>query len=57
MSEIGAKQAGGRYGRIISLRLLPGTELMNGLKKICEDNGICNGSLLTLIDSLRKLTI
>ena len=56
MPEIRAKHVCGKFGRIVPLRLLPGTDLMNGLKKVCEDNGVRYGTILTAIGSLRKLT-
>jgi len=57
MAGIRVEQAGGKQGRIIPLRLLLGTELMSGLRKVREDNSIWNRSLLTVIDGVRKLTI
>ncbi len=57
MDELRTKHVCGKFGKIIPVRLLPGTDLINGLKKVCEDNGIRHGTLLTAIGSLRKLTI
>lgn len=57
MAELRTKCVCGKFGKIIPVRLLPGTDLMNGLKKVCEDNGVRHGTLLTAIGSLRKLTI
>jgi len=57
MAEIRTKNVCGKFGKMVPLRLLPGTDLMNGLKKVCEDNGIRHGTLLSAIGSLRKLTI
>ncbi len=56
MAEIRALQACGKFGKIISVRLKTHTDLMNGLKKVCEDNGINQGVVLTGIGSVRKLT-
>ena len=57
MAELRAKHVCGKFGRIVPLRLLPGTDLMNGLRKVCADNGIRHGAILSAIGSLRKLTI
>jgi len=57
MAEIRAKHVCGKFGKMIPARLLPGTDLMNGLKKVCEDNGVRHGTVLSAIGSLRKLTI
>lgn len=57
MAEIRTKHVCGKFGKVVAVRLLPGTDLMNGLKKVCEDNGVRHGTLLTAIGSLRKLTI
>ena len=56
MTDIRTKYVCGKYNRIVPLRLLPGTDLMNGIKKICDDNGIRYGNLITAIGSLRKVT-
>jgi len=57
MEEFRAKSVCGKLGKMVAVRLLPGTDLMNGLKKVCEDNGVRHGIPLTAIGSLRKLTI
>ena len=57
MPEIRTKYAFGELSRVIPLRLLPGTDLMDGLKKVCEENGIRHGTILSAIGTLRKLTI
>jgi predicted DNA-binding protein with PD1-like motif len=57
MTELRTKHVCGELGRVIPLRLLPGTDLMNGLKKVCEDNNIRHGTILSAIGTLRQLTI
>ena len=57
MAEIRALHACGKFGKIIPVRLCTHTDLMNGIKKACEDNGIRQGVVLTGIGSVRKLTI
>ena len=56
MAELRTKYVCGRLGKTVAVRLLPGTDLMNGLKKACEENGIRGGAILTAIGSLRKVT-
>ena len=56
MAELRAWHASGKFGKMIPVRLQPGTDLMNGLKKVCEDNGVRHGALLVGIGSLRKVT-
>ena len=57
MAELRTKHVCGELSRVIPLRLLPGTDLINGLKKVCEDNGVRHGAILSAIGTLRKLTI
>ena len=57
MAELRTKDVCGRLGKVVAVRLLPGTDLMSGLKKTCEDNGVRGGAILTAIGSVRKLTI
>ena len=56
MGEIGAFHAGGRFGKVVPVRLRPGTDVMQGLKQVCEANGITQGAVLAGIGSLRKMT-
>lgn len=56
MAELRAWHATGKFGKMIPVRLQPGTDLMNGLKKVCEDNGVRHGALLVGIGSLQKVT-
>jgi len=57
VDEVRSKQVCAEFGRIVSVRLLPGTDIVNGLKKVCEDNGIHSAHLLMAIGSLSQLTI
>ncbi len=43
-----------QIGRIIQARLKPGTDLIGGIDKICEDHGINNGIVAMAIGSLRQ---
>ena len=57
MTELRSMYACGKLGRVVPLRLLPGTDLMNGIKQVCDDNGIRHGVVLSAIGTLRQLTI
>ena len=57
MAEIQAFHARGNFGKIIPVRLRTHTDLMNGIKKTCEDYGIQQGVVLTGVGSVRKLSI
>ena len=56
MAEVRIIQACGKFGKMIPVRLRPGTDLIYGLKKACDDNGVKYGVLITAIGSLQKLT-
>ena len=43
--------------RIITERLLPGTELISGIKRICSDNGLVCGAIVGGIGSLETAEI
>ena len=51
MSDI-MQMAEGRLGRIIAIRLLPGTDLLHGLEEACRRANINNGVILSAIGSL-----
>jgi predicted DNA-binding protein with PD1-like motif len=57
MEEIRAKYVKAYFKRIIAVRLLPGTDITYGLKKVCEDNGILHGYLLMAIGTVNKATV
>jgi len=47
------EMAQGKLGRVIAVRLKPGTDVLLGLQEACERNGINNGVILSAIGSLR----
>ena len=56
MADPGAFFASGRFGRVIPVRLRPGTDVMDGLRRVCEEEGIKHGAVLGGIGSLRQLS-
>ena len=44
--------AEGRLGRVIAIRLRPGTDVLKGLEEACSRHGINNGVILSAIGSL-----
>ena len=44
-------------GKTIIGRLLPGTDLIKGIEKICTDNQISYGTIVTVLGSLRRAEI
>ena len=56
MVGLGAHHASGRLGKVVPVRLRRGTDLMTGLKEVCEANGIKQGTVLAGIGSLQKMT-
>src|SRR5512143_3672816 len=53
MVALGMYHASGRFGKAVPARLPRGTDLMNGLKQICEADGIKYGAILAGIGSLQ----
>ena len=47
------EMAQGKLGRVIAVRLKPGTDVLLGLQEACERNGINNGVILSAIGSLK----
>ena len=47
------EMAQGKLGRVIAVRLKPGTDVLVGLREACERNGINNGVILSAIGSLQ----
>ena len=47
------EMAQGKLGRVIAVRLKPGTDVLLGLQEACERNGINNGVILSAIGSLQ----
>jgi predicted DNA-binding protein with PD1-like motif len=56
MVALGAYHASGRFGKLVPVRLRRGTDLMSGLKQVCEEYGIKYGAILAGIGSLQKMT-
>ena len=56
MGEPGAHYAVGKAGKLIPARLRTNTDITNGLKAVCEENGIKYGAVLFGIGSIRKVT-
>jgi hypothetical protein len=54
--EIRYKSAPGQLGRVIAARLLPGTDIIEGIEKICADYGIDYAFVACSIGSLQKST-
>lgn len=46
------QMAEGRLGRVVVLRLKPGTDVLLGLQTACEEAGINNGVIISAIGSL-----
>lgn len=46
------RTAEGRLGRVIVARLLPGTDLLEGLQAVCEKHQIRSGVIISAIGSL-----
>ena len=44
--------AEGRMGRVVVLRMKPGTDLLDGMLAACEKHGIHNGVIISAIGSL-----
>jgi len=57
MMGVQALYALGKSSKIVPIGLMPGVDLINGLKKVCTDNDIHYGVILAVIGSLHKLTI
>jgi len=56
MDTLDAYHASGRFENAVPVRLRPGTDLMHGLKQVCEQHGIKHGTILVGIGSLRQLS-
>jgi predicted DNA-binding protein with PD1-like motif len=51
------QEAVGEAGKAIAVRLLPGTDLINGLVDACERHGVRSGAVIACIGSLSTATI
>ena len=52
MENYNIEMAQGKLGRIVALRLTPGTDVLLGLTEACKRAGINNGVILSAIGSL-----
>jgi predicted DNA-binding protein with PD1-like motif len=57
MAKASAKGVYGKLGKIVSRQLPINTDLLEGIMKLCTDNGIRRGAILTTVGSLRKLSV
>jgi hypothetical protein len=54
-NKLRVKWAKGKQRKIVSARILPGTDLISGIEEICSENGIESGTF-SVIGSLEKAT-
>ena len=54
MSEVRYEALEGQIGRVIPARLKPGTDLIDGIERICKDFGVKNAFVCCSIGSLQK---
>jgi len=52
MSQIRTQAVVSEKGRTIVGRILPGTDLIKGIEKVCQDNQVTSGTIVTGIGSL-----
>ena len=52
----GAYLASGKLGRLVPVRLKTGTDVADGIKRVCEELGIKYGAVLVGIGSVRQLS-
>ena len=52
MGNLDMEMAQGKLGRVVALRLKPGTDVLLGLEEACPRSGINNGVILSAIGSL-----
>ncbi len=57
MAKSSAKGVYGKLGKIVTRQLPTNTDLLGGIMKLCTDNGIRYGAILTTVGSLRKLSV
>lgn len=56
MTDIRVQWAQSKAGRVVFGRIYPGTEIIDGILKICEENYIRYGTIITMIGSLSRGT-
>ena len=52
MGNLDMEMAQGKLGRVVALRLKPGTDVLLGLEEACKRSGIHHGVILSAIGSL-----
>lgn len=52
MGNMDMEMAQGKLGRVVAIRLKPGTDVLLGLEEACKRNNINNGVILSAIGSL-----
>ena len=52
MNNLDMEMAQGNLGRVVAIRLKPGTDVLLGLEEACKRNNINNGVILSAIGSL-----
>jgi hypothetical protein len=57
MAESREKDLCAKFGRIVVKQLPPNSDLVEGIKKTCVDNGIRYGAILTTVGSVHELSI
>lgn len=57
MNDIQVRYAVGRGGRFAAVAILPGVDILLGLKKVCNEAGIKSGAVIACSGSLRKATL
>ena len=57
MNQENVVTAQGGFGRVIAVRLKPGTDVLVGLREACERNGIKNGVIVSGLGSLATVSI
>lgn len=55
MAELRVSHAAGKFGKMIPVRVRPGTDIMEALKKVCEEHEVKYGGVLFGIGSVRQL--
>ncbi|MCS7233060.1 MAG: DNA-binding protein [Synergistetes bacterium] len=56
MGEVRVVSVSSLSNRVVVGRVFPGTDLIEGILRICEDHGISSGSIDLVLGSLRKFT-
>jgi len=54
MTDIRVQCAQSKAGRVVFGRIYPGTDIIDGILKICEENHIRYGTIVTMIGSLSR---